>query len=124
MQGWRNFRQRRIKVDLVALGDRAGLKMEYVYVLISEKDKEFYTGLSNNLQKRFKQHNKGLVRSTKARTPFVLFHVEEFRTRKEAAGREKFLKSGVGRLFLKQLQQQNAGMAELVDALDSKSSSP
>ena len=97
--------------------------MEYVYVLISKKDKEFYTGLSNNVLKRFSQHNNGLVRSTKARRPFVLFHTEEFLTREEAAKREKFLKS-VGRLFLKHLFFQKAGMAELVDALDSKSSSP
>ena len=88
-----------------AIGNQAGLKMEYVYVLISKIDKEFYTGLSNNVPKRFKQHNKGLVRSTKARRPFILFHTEEFFTRKEAAEREKILKSGVGRSFLKQLLQ-------------------
>jgi putative endonuclease len=110
-------------VDLVASGDRAGLKMEYVYVLISKKDKEFYTGLSNNVPKRFLQHNNGLVRSTKTRKPFILIHTEEFATRSEAAHREKFLKSGVGRLYLKQLLLQHAGVAELVDALDSKSSS-
>ena len=86
--------------------------MEYVYVLISKKDNEFYTGLSNNVSKRFKQHNNGLVRSTKSRRPFILFHTEEFETRKEAADREKFLKSGVGRLYLKQLLLYNVGKAE------------
>jgi putative endonuclease len=81
--------------------------MESVYVLISLKDKEFYTGLSNNVPKRFHQHNKGLVRSTKSRRPFILFRTEAFETRKEAEEREKFLKSGVGRKYLKQLLQKS-----------------
>ena len=90
-------------VDLVAFGDCAGLKMEFVYVLISLKDKQFYTGLTNNVEKRIRQHNIGSVRSTKARRPFLLIHSEAFATRKEAADREKFLKSGVGRAQIQQL---------------------
>ncbi len=97
--------------------------MDSVYILISLKDRKLYTGLSNDVEKRIKQHNDGLVRSTKHRRPFALIHKEDFATRKEAAIREKFFKSGVGREILRQLLQQNAGVAELVDALDSKSSS-
>jgi putative endonuclease len=123
-RGVRQRRTRRNMVDLVAFGDRAGLRMEFVYILISLKDKRFYTGLTNNVEKRILQHNNGVVRSTKSRRPFVLIHTESFATRKEAAAREKFLKSGVGRSQLIQLLQQYAGVAELVDALDSKSSFP
>jgi len=41
----------------------------YVYVLQSYKDKNFYTGYADNLLKRLKRHNKGLVVATKARKP-------------------------------------------------------
>ena len=34
--------------------------MYYVYVLRSLKDKEIYTGYSENLEKRLKEHQKGL----------------------------------------------------------------
>ena len=33
--------------------------MYYVYVLQSKKDKKLYMGYTDNLQKRFKQHNDG-----------------------------------------------------------------
>jgi predicted GIY-YIG superfamily endonuclease len=71
-------------VDLVTLGDRAGLKMEYVYVLTSLKDKVFYTGLTNDIHKRVHRHNSGLVRSTKSRRPLVLVHSEAVGSRAEA----------------------------------------
>jgi len=35
----------------------------YTYVLISNKNKEFYTGTTNNINQRVEQHNKGLVMS-------------------------------------------------------------
>jgi len=40
------------------------------------KDRDFYTGFTENLKLRFEQHNKGLVESTKARTPFRLIYYE------------------------------------------------
>ncbi|MCG2716332.1 MAG: GIY-YIG nuclease family protein, partial [Candidatus Marinimicrobia bacterium] len=39
----------------------------YVYVLQSEKDKNFYVGYTNDLSKRIRQHNEGNVNSTKDR---------------------------------------------------------
>ncbi|MCK4251298.1 GIY-YIG nuclease family protein, partial [candidate division WOR-3 bacterium] len=35
--------------------------MYYVYVLKSQKDNNFYTGYTKNLQKRTEEHNKGMV---------------------------------------------------------------
>lgn len=64
-------------------------------------DGEFYIGFSEDVEKRLKTHNQGKVRSTKSRKPFVLVHKEEFSTQSEALKREKFLKSGCGREFLK-----------------------
>lgn len=78
--------------------------MYYVYILQSEKDKSFYIGYTPDLKKRFIKHNKGQVVSTKDRTPWKLVYYEAYIHRKDATGREKFLKSGSGwRLFKKQL---------------------
>lgn len=75
----------------------------YVYVLRSNKDGKLYVGLTNNLYKRFKQHNAGLVKSTRQRRPFILLYFEKFLFRSDAAKREKFFKSGIGRETIKTL---------------------
>ena len=69
----------------------------YVYVLRSQKDNRFYTGMTKNLEKRIKDHNNGRVDSTKSRTPLDLIHVEKVEDRKAARVREKYWKSGAGR---------------------------
>ncbi len=48
----------------------------YVYVLLSTKDGMFYTGYTSDIQQRVELHNKGLVNSTKKRTPFELIYFE------------------------------------------------
>ncbi|NQV13668.1 MAG: GIY-YIG nuclease family protein [Parcubacteria group bacterium] len=75
--------------------------MYYVYVLKSEKDFCYYTGLTDNLYRRVKEHNSGRNFSTKHRKPFTLCHCEKFDSRKKAREREKFLKSGCGREWVK-----------------------
>ena len=40
--------------------------MFYTYILQSKIDKQFYTGYTDDLQKRVKEHNDGKVISTKA----------------------------------------------------------
>jgi len=59
--------------------------------------------MTNNLVRRLKEHNKGKTStpSTKNRGPFVLIYVEKVENRKEARKREKYLKSGAGREFIK-----------------------
>ncbi|HED37184.1 MAG TPA: GIY-YIG nuclease family protein [Ignavibacteria bacterium] len=74
--------------------------MNFVYVLKSQQDGKRYIGLTNNLEKRLRQHNSGKVKSTKNRRPFSLVYYEEFEDRSEAAQREKFFKTGKGREFL------------------------
>ncbi|MDA3861517.1 MAG: GIY-YIG nuclease family protein [Melioribacteraceae bacterium] len=73
--------------------------------LISSKDKKRYIGLTNNLERRIKEHNCGKVKSTKHRVPFELVYFENFESRNEAALREKFFKSGKGREFLKKIRK-------------------
>lgn len=66
--------------------------MFYVYVLRSEKDKKLYVGYTNNLKRRFEEHNSGTSRSTKARIPFTLIYYEAYRSRNNAEKREAMLK--------------------------------
>lgn len=71
--------------------------MHYVYILQSQKDGEFYTGLAKNVSRRLQEHNGGHVKPTKGRRPLLLVHTEEFQTLAEARAREKFFKTGKGR---------------------------
>lgn len=50
--------------------------ISYVYVLRSIKDGKWYTGCTEDLQKRFNEHNKGKVLSTKGRGPFEIIYFE------------------------------------------------
>ena len=65
----------------------------YVYFLKSLKDGKFYTGQTTDPKKRLARHNRGEVRSTKARRPFKLVYWEALETRSAAMKRERKLKS-------------------------------
>lgn len=79
--------------------------MYYVYVLFSHKDRKLYIGYTNNLQRRFKQHQTGRVDATKFRLPVILIYYESYLRWSDAHRREKYLKGGNGRGQLKiQLQ--------------------
>jgi putative endonuclease len=75
--------------------------MFYVYVIQSQKDNKLYTGFTNNLRKRFKQHNNNEAFSTKGRGPFELIYYEACINEQDAKSREKYLKSGWGKRYLK-----------------------
>ena len=72
-----------------------------VYVLRSVKNGNLYIGLTNNLGRRLREHNRGYNRSTKSKGPFQVIHSETFTTRQKAREREVKLKSGMGREWLK-----------------------
>ncbi len=75
--------------------------MYYTYILQSKKDKRLYTGYTDDLRKRFDEHNKGKVFSTKGRGPFELIYYEACLNKFDALDRERFLKSGPGKRYLK-----------------------
>jgi len=75
--------------------------MHYVYVLRSVSDHGFYIGYSVNLRKRFEQHLIGDSLATSYRGPWKLIYYEAYLEREDALGRERYLKSGSGRKFLK-----------------------
>ena len=75
--------------------------MFYVYMLISEKDGNFYTGSTNDLKRRLEEHNNGRVKSTKNRMPLKLIYYEGCIDETDTRTREKYLKSGMGKKYLK-----------------------
>jgi len=77
------------------------IKFYYVYVLVSKRDKNFYVGYTEDLKSRFEQHSKGLVHSTKDRRPLELVYYETCRDKRDAMHREKYLKTYLGRQFLR-----------------------
>ena len=76
-------------------------RMFYVYVLRSASDSGFYIGFSTNLRLRLKQHAEGKSLATAQRGPWKLVYYEAYLNQADALGREKYLKSGAGRKFLK-----------------------
>jgi len=75
----------------------------YVYVLRSLKDDCFYIGFTNNLKRRFSQHNSGQVQSTKSRKPFKIMYYEAHTSKKDAKRREQYFKSTKGKSTLRQM---------------------
>ena len=75
--------------------------MYFVYLLLSKKDNNFYTGYTNNLKKRFKEHQEEKVRSTKHRLPVRLIYYEVCLNKYDALAREKYLKSGRGKKYIR-----------------------
>jgi putative endonuclease len=75
--------------------------MYYTYVLKSKKDGNHYIGFTENIDKRIKEHNEGLVTATKNRLPFELVYFEACNNKEKAIKREKYFKTGFGRRYLK-----------------------
>ena len=71
--------------------------MNYTYI-VRCSDGTYYTGWTNDIEKRMKAHNEGKgAKYTKTRRPVVLMYYESFQTKEEAMRREweiKQLKRG------------------------------
>jgi len=61
----------------------------------------FYTGYTSDLKNRLLQHQFGKVKSTKYRLPVQLIYFEGCLNQQDATRREKYLKSGNGKIYLK-----------------------
>jgi putative endonuclease len=73
-----------------------------VYVLYSRKYDKTYTGYTSNLIERFKSHNfLGKKGFTIRYRPWIVILVEFHKTKPETMKRERFLKSGQGRAWVR-----------------------
>ena len=77
--------------------------MHTVYVLENQKDRSWYIGQTDNLARRLKEHNTGSgARTTRIKDgSWKLMYAEAYCDKRDALGREKFLKGGSGRKYLK-----------------------
>jgi len=76
--------------------------MWYIYVLQSIKNGRLYTGMTNNLKRRFSEHNSGIGgKYTQDNKPYELIFYEAYLNKKDATKAEKFFKTGYGREVLR-----------------------
>jgi putative endonuclease len=74
----------------------------FVYVLENNFDRGWYIGFTTDLKQRIDDHNSGKGgKTTKTKQNWKLIYFEGYQNKKDALGREKFLKSGSGRKYLK-----------------------
>lgn len=75
--------------------------MYWVYILESE-DKGWYIGYTSNLKRRIQEHKSGNGSFTTSKNKiWNLIYCEGYLNKKDAEGRERFLKSGSGRSYVK-----------------------
>jgi len=75
--------------------------MCYVYVLRSVKSGRLYTGCTHDLRKRLSEHSSGESIYTRSRGPYELIYYEACMNINDAFAREKYLKTGMGKRYLK-----------------------
>jgi len=76
--------------------------MFYTYLLENQDDKSWYIGFTSDLQRRLKEHQEHSGgRTTRLKNNWRLIYYESYLNKNDAVGRERFLKSGSGRRFLK-----------------------
>lgn len=73
----------------------------YVYILQSLSSNNWYTGCTSDLRKRINEHNEGKSRYTKDHGPYELIYYEAGLNKNDAFAREKYLKSGMGKRYVK-----------------------
>jgi len=77
--------------------------MPYVYILLNEAKTRTYTGVTDDVKKRLREHNEGKVTSSRPYRPYRVICTEEFKTLSEARQKERFYKSTTGRRRLKEM---------------------
>lgn len=79
----------------------------YVYILQSIYHDYIYVGFTDDLRRRFHEHNSGKNLSTKAYTPYHLIFYEAYPNTQDAKRREKYFKTTKGKVTLKQMLKEH-----------------
>lgn len=72
----------------------------YCVYLLQNRDGGWYIGFTGDLKRRVSEHQTG-QNPTTSRGSYRLVYYEAYLNKADALGREKFLKSGSGRRFLR-----------------------
>ena len=96
------LRDRLMVVASSATRRRGGGNMFYAYIFKSKNNGRLYVGSTDNLKRRFKEHNQGIGGNyTKNNKPFELVFYEAYLSYDLARKAEEFYKTGYGREVLK-----------------------
>jgi putative endonuclease len=77
--------------------------MKYFVYVIKSEEGYYYTGMTENVERRLSEHNtKTKPFWTKRGTNWEVIYLEEFEGREEAMKRERWMKSGHGKKLLKE----------------------
>jgi len=81
---------------------RAGnAALMYTVYVLKDKNSRLYKGVTNNLERRLREHRSGQTVTTAKMSEFEVVYTELFETFQEARAREKYFKTSAGRRFLK-----------------------
>jgi len=75
--------------------------MFYVYAFYDKNRKVFYIGFTNDLKRRVQEHENGKTHTTYRMADKLLVYYEACLSKEDAMKREKQLKTGFGRGYLK-----------------------
>ncbi|MBK8373132.1 MAG: GIY-YIG nuclease family protein [Saprospiraceae bacterium] len=64
----------------------------FVYILYSKTSDVYYRGITQNIEKRFSEHNENKSRYTSSKGPWVLVYTKSYLSKKEALIEERRLK--------------------------------
>jgi putative endonuclease len=78
----------------------------FVYILQSQTTGHIYIGQTSDLKRRLQEHNnpdfKGTLHTKRRKGPWNIIYSEIFDTRSQAMKKEIYLKSGMGRKWIKE----------------------
>lgn len=77
------------------------IEMFFVYILKSENNHKYYTGQTDDIDRRLREHNSGKGNYSSRYAPWKLVYSEQYGTRELALRRERYLKSAAGRKWIK-----------------------
>ncbi len=75
----------------------------YTVYIIRDNNGKLYKGMTNNLERRIREHRSGKTITTSRMSDFLVVYTEEFSEMRDARKREVYLKSAAGRRFLKKV---------------------
>ena len=94
-----------------AFGGEHWLNMYYVYALYSNIQDKFYVGFTEDLKRRIKEHAANKSISDRRMKNLELVYYEAYKSKIDAQAREKQLKTGFGRQYLRKRLQDSIRMS-------------
>jgi putative endonuclease len=83
--------------------------MYKTYILYSAKISKYYTGQTENIDRRLEEHNRGKTLGMAKGMPWDILFLKEFSTRQEALKLEKFIKKRGAARYLKDISADQDG---------------